>query len=198
MVKTAVVLALLLGAALAAPPPLPAIVINFESLADLESVTTQFPGITFSNATVLTAGISLNEFEFPPKSGVNVAFDDGGPITIAFASPVSVVSAAVTYLTPVTLTGYDSSLNPVAIDTSDFTSNTALSGDPGSSPNELMFVKSAAGFSKVTFAGDFFGGSLTIDDVTVPVPATLLLVAVGVAGALSWKGMCRRGAARRS
>ena len=59
-----------------------AAVIDFEILASLESVTSQFAGLTFSNSTTLTAGISLNEFDFPPHSGDNVVSDDGGPITI--------------------------------------------------------------------------------------------------------------------
>src|SRR5580700_6502590 len=68
--------------------------ISFETLPDGTpifdgtSITTQFPGLTFTNTTVISAGISLNEFEFPPHSGSNVAFDDGGPITIAFTNPV--------------------------------------------------------------------------------------------------------------
>ena len=39
--------------------------LDFESLSDLESVTNQFSGVTFANAVALTAGISLNEFDFP-------------------------------------------------------------------------------------------------------------------------------------
>jgi hypothetical protein len=66
--------------------------IDFESLADSDSVTNQFPGLTFSHTTVLTAGVSLNELEFPPHSGGNVVLDDGGPITIAFTTPQGEVS----------------------------------------------------------------------------------------------------------
>ena len=45
--------------------------LDFESLSDGDAVTNQFigEGVTFSNASILTAGVSLNEFEFPPKSG---------------------------------------------------------------------------------------------------------------------------------
>ena len=52
--------------------------IDFESLTELDSVSTQFLGLTFSNAAVLTAGSSLNEIELPPHSGLNAVFDDGG------------------------------------------------------------------------------------------------------------------------
>src|SRR5580700_9634989 len=34
--------------------------VNFDSLSDGVAVTTQFPGVTFSNAQVLTAGFSLD------------------------------------------------------------------------------------------------------------------------------------------
>ena len=63
-------------------------------IPDSTSITTQFPGLIFTNTTVITAGISLNEFEFPPHSGTNVAFDDGGPISIDFASPISSFSTS--------------------------------------------------------------------------------------------------------
>ena len=49
--------------------PVNATTIDFEGLADSDTVTTRFPGLTFTNATVLTAEISLNEFEFPPQLG---------------------------------------------------------------------------------------------------------------------------------
>src|ERR1700687_5340814 len=39
------------------------VVINFEGLSDRTAVTTQYAGLTFSNAIILTSGISLNEFE---------------------------------------------------------------------------------------------------------------------------------------
>ena len=52
------------------------ITINFERLLNGDVVTSQFPGLVFSNAMVLTAGIDLNEVEFPPHSGENVVFDN--------------------------------------------------------------------------------------------------------------------------
>jgi len=54
------------------------IVITFGSLTDSELLTTQFPALVFSNAIALTAGISLNEIDFPPHSAVSVVGDDGG------------------------------------------------------------------------------------------------------------------------
>jgi PEP-CTERM motif-containing protein len=163
------------------------LIIDFEGLADSASVTTQFPGLTFANTTVLTAGVSLNELEFPPHSGVNVVLDLGGAITIDFATPVSSVQGFFTYITPLTLTAFDAALSPVATDTSDFTSNIALSGAAGSSPNELLQVAFAGGIARVTVAGDAAGGSFTLDDLTVvpgqvAEPATTALLGLGLMG----------------
>ena len=58
---------------------------------DLEPLTAQFnaQGIVFQNAIAfktLTAFGTLNELDFPPKSGVTVVSDSGGPINGQFAS----------------------------------------------------------------------------------------------------------------
>jgi len=169
--------------------------IDFESLFDGDLVTNQFPGLTFSNATALTAGITLNEFEFPPNSGVNVVADEGGPISIAFTTPATAVSGFFTYLIPLTLTAFDAANTAVAMDTSDFNSNLVLSGDPMSLPNELLTVAFAGGISRVTIEGDPLGGSFALDDLTftqittpIPEPSTLLLFVAGIAGLLGWRG----------
>jgi hypothetical protein len=185
-----------------------ATVIDFETLADSTAITTQFPGSTFSNATVVTAGVSLNEFEFPPNSGTNVAFDDGGVITIAFDILQASVAGRFTYLVPVTLTAFDAALNPIATDVSDFSTNLALSGEPGSSPNELLQVVSALGIARVTIAGDPLGGSFTLDDLAfierpvvsqAPAPATGALLGAGliVCGAFRAARWIRRLRARQ-
>src|SRR5579872_7436665 len=96
--------------------------IDFEGFPDSTTLAAQYPGLTFSNAIILTAGISLNEFEFPPHSGVNVASDNNGPIKISFATPVSSVSGFFTYLEPLSLTAFDSGNNPVDTATSAFSS----------------------------------------------------------------------------
>lgn len=74
------------GSAQAAP-----ITISFETLSDGTFVESAFPGLTFTNALVLTAEVSFNEEELPPKSGVNVASDAGGQMQIEFATPVASV-----------------------------------------------------------------------------------------------------------
>jgi hypothetical protein len=179
-------------------------VLNFETFPDgtpiLDStpVTTQFPGLTFSNTIILTAGISLNEFEFPPRSGSNVASDNGGPITITFAAPVQSFSGYFTYGHSLTLQAFGSTNNLVASAVSRFSINEALSGATGSQPNELLQVSFSGGISKVTITGDPAGTSFTLDDMNAgnlpssvpsPVPTVtppvllVLAVLIGLIGA---------------
>lgn len=137
--------ALILTVAVAAVADVAAdtVVIDFEGLPDSTVLTSQYPGVTFTNGIVLTAGISLNEFEFPPNSGVNVASDNGGPMSIAFASPVTSFAGYFTYLEPVTVTAFDAANDQVASAASLFSDNLAClagppcSGDPGEQPKRV-------------------------------------------------------------
>jgi hypothetical protein len=175
----------LVALALAGVSPAFADLLNFEGFPDGTAITTQYPGVTFSHATVLTAGVSLNEFEFPPHSGSNVVFDDGGPMLISFGAPVTAVSGYFTYGELLTLTAFDALNNPVGSVSSAFFNNEALSGDLGSSPNEFLQLTFAGGISSVTFAADSAGGSFTLDDLTVsavPEPASLVLLLTVLAG----------------
>ena len=166
--------------------------VDFETLPDSSpiidstSITTQFPGLTFTDTTVISAGISLNEFEFPPHSGTNVAFDDGGPISIAFDSPITSFSGYFTYDEPLTLSAFDASDDQLTTATSLFSSNDALSGDTGSSPNEFLQVTSDLGISSITITGDPAGSSFVMDDVSItsaaPEPTSLFLFVTGALG----------------
>ena len=176
-------------------------VVNFDSFGDSEVLSNQIVGLTFQNSTVLTAGVSLNEFEFPPHSDFNVVVDDGGAITINFDSPVTVVSGFFTYLSQLTLDAFDSGSNLVATDLSDFASNTALSGVIGSSPNELLSVSSATGIARIVLTGDPAGFSFVMDDLTVttgdngnsvPEPGTLPLFVTAIVAAALTVGRSRR------
>lgn len=156
--------------------------INFESFADGEVLTSQVPGLAFSNAMVLSAGISLNEFEFPPSSGSNVIIAYGGALVIDFSMPVTSILVYATYAEPFTIRIYDAASTEVGSVTSLFSSNLALSGDPGSSPNEPFLLTFAAGFSSALFTGSGVGESFTLDDLTfqsasnrIPEPSTLAL-----------------------
>lgn len=171
-----------------------AVTLDFDSLSDLDAVTTQFSGLTFSNTAVLTAGISLNEFEFPPRSGANVVIDDSGAITIVFDAPQVSVGGFFTYLVPLVFTAFDAADLVVGAETSDFGSNLALSGDPGSSPNEFLGVVFAGGIKRITIEGDPAGESFTLDDFTftaritsVPGPATVILMGLGLTSLVGWR-----------
>jgi hypothetical protein len=159
--------------------------ITFEGLPDSTIITTQYRGLIFSNAIILTAGISLNEFEFPPYSGVNVLSDNGGPMSIVFSVSVSSFGAYFTYAEPLTLMAYNMHNVLVASIASPFSNNEALSGDTGSSPNEFLQLSYTGGISRIVILGDPNGGSFTMDNATytstVPEPVTSTLFATGLA-----------------
>lgn len=161
-------------------------VLTFEDLGDGEAVTTQYLGVVFSNATAAQAGVSLNEFSFPPHSGSFAVFDDGGPLSLTFMSPVSEFSAYFTYTTQLTIVAFDAANNPVVTMMSAFGNNTADGGEPGSSPNEFILF-AVSGISRITISGLPTGTSFVMDDVTfnagataVPEPTALALMALGL------------------
>ncbi|MCW5631802.1 MAG: hypothetical protein KIT17_00550 [Rubrivivax sp.] len=175
--------------------PATAAVITFDSLLDAESVTGQFAGLgaTFSNAVALRSGFSLNEFEFPPRSGDLVVSDDGGALAVLFSTPVSEVSGYFTYATAITMSAFDASNNLLGSISSIFGSNLALSGAAGASPNELLQLAFGSGISRITVAGDPAGASFVLDDfsftpvvrdVSAPGTACASLLALGILAGL--------------
>lgn len=195
LVGLVLVLSLVLGQKAIAGP------IDFESLSEFDAVTNQFAGLNFSGAVVLSAGSSLNEFEFPPVSGLNVIFDEVGPMRIDFLSPISSFSGFFTYLAPLSISAYDAGNNLLGSVSSLFASNLALSGDSGSAPNEFLQLL-FANMAYVIISGDPFGGSFTADDIeviaAVPEPATLSLLLLGLGASLSRTYRSVDKAARRS
>lgn len=179
---------LLLAAAVPVSLKAGPVVIDFEAFFDSTPVRLFYAGlgVTFVKATGITAGVSLNEFEFPPTSGVNVAFDDTGPITINFSpKPATSVAGFFTYTVPLTLLAFDSLNHQVASAQSAFSANFVSSGNP---PNESIQLTFAGGISRVTIAGDPSGSSFTLDDLTftpitaVPEPGTFpFLIGAGIA-----------------
>ncbi len=170
------ILLVLLSAHLSAPAA--TLTLDFDTLDDGTALSSQFPGVTFANAVVLTAGLSLNEFDFPPASGPNVIADVGGPITIWFSRPVVEFGGAFTYIEPVTIAAYG--VGDLLLDTaiSTWSVNTALGGVPGSAPNEQLRV-AAPGIVRVYITGNDLGASFTADNLfaaEVPEPGTGLLL----------------------
>ncbi|MBM3765169.1 MAG: hypothetical protein FJW32_07230 [Acidobacteria bacterium] len=161
------------------------ITIDFEGLADDSAITTEFAGLTFSNTRALTAGITLNDLEFPPRSGSNVAGDIGGPIDINFTIPVLNFSGYFTYSTALTLTAFDALNQVVGSTNSAFSANTVSSQN---TPNERLQLSFAGGIARVTLAGGVSGSTFTLDDLElttpdsaeIPEPATWLLVAAAL------------------
>ena len=167
--------------------------ITFDDLVDDFAtgvvVDTQYAGFQFSNTLALTAGLTLNEIEFPPHSGAVVASDAGGPITIVFSESFDVISAFFTYMQMITLTAYDAADVQIGQAVSLYASNLADgSGDAGSSPNELLEIVATGPIARLVIQGDTAGGSFTMDDFTarsagvgIPEPASLLVVGMGLA-----------------
>ena len=159
------------------------VVYGFEGFSDGDALTTQYKGLTFSNAVVATAGVSLDEFEAPPHSGVNVVEDSIGPISIQFSSPVAGFGGYFNYSVPLTLTAFNAGGQEIGAETSLFSDNFALSGDPGSHSNEFLQVLDPSGLSSVTITGAPGGGSFTLDDATVTpaaVPEVSTVVSTGL------------------
>lgn len=156
--------------------------VDFESFSDDTVLTNQIAGLTFTNTHVWSAGLSLNELEFPPHSGSNVAVDSGGPIFIDFSSSVLSFSGFFTYSTSLALTAFNGGLTVGTVNSSS-ASNFVSSGN---SPNEFLQVSFAGGITRVRIAADPNGSSLTLDDATVttsasavPEPSSGLLLATG-------------------
>ena len=175
--------------------------IDFEGLPDSTLITTQYPGLVFSDTEILTAGISLNEFDFPPHSGVNVAGDDGGPVTIQFLTPVTQVGAYFTYTQPLSLAALDTSNHTMTAD-SMHSANYVSSGNP---PNEFISFSDALGITQLTIKGNPMGGSFVMDDLsftllshptTVPEPSAFLGLAMGLGVLCATKAASRKRQAR--
>jgi hypothetical protein len=158
------------------------VTINFEGFADGTVITTQYTGLGFLNATIATAGVSLDELDFPPHSGVNVVFDNGGPTTIDFSNPISQFSAYFTYSTALTVQGFNASNLLLQTANSLFSQNFVSSGN---SPNELISLNTD-GISSVVITGNPAGNSFVMDDLTF---GTSVMVSEPVASLYMFVGL---------
>lgn len=159
--------------------------IDFEDLLDGDVPVSFLDGVGNENGMVVTAGLSLNEFEFPPNSGQNALLDAQGPVTFSFSAGIAAIALRVTYNERVMLELLDASLVTLGVVTSTFENNTLMSGQSGSAPNELLEFNSGQQIFFARLLGSAAGGSFVVDDLqittTVPEPSTATLAAAGLA-----------------
>lgn len=197
-----VVVPVVLVALLTLPAAGEALPLDFESVEDVFGtgtvVDTQFAadGVLFSNTLALTAGISLNEFDYPPRSGATAVRDSGGGLTIDFTKAFYGVEAYFTYDVPVTLQAFDASGALLAQAMSAFSSN--LASNPAASPNERIGLVASVAIARVIVTGDALGDLFVMDDFNAfaapptpaPEPSAAVLALLGLAAA--WRVRRRR------
>jgi hypothetical protein len=146
-----------------------ALTLDFEDLPEETFVTDQYLslGVSFEHAIILTAGVNLDDYDYPPHSGSNVLSDSGGPVMMTFSTPMAYFSLHTTYGLPLTISilGTDGGL--LEEFSSAFSSNGLVSGDPGSQPNELIAYTRESGIGAVVIAGASSGGSFVLDDLSI-------------------------------
>lgn len=177
---------LLTAGLLAVTLPADATTIGFDDLAARSSVGEQYAGLLFERAQVLEVG-DINEFEFPPRSGRQVAATTGEYIRITFLTLVTDFSVHFTYRAPLYIDIFDRDGHLIGSARSSFDNNTALSGDAGSSPNEQFSTFRRAGIGSVLITDHASARSFVLDDLeasqrSLPEPAMLPLLALGLLG----------------
>lgn len=163
--------------------------LDFEDLTDLVSVGDFYAseGVHFTEAISLTAGFSLNEFDFPPSSGVMAIGDDWGPMEITFDEDAENIFANFTYAVGLTLSAYD--VNDALLGTV----SSLFSDNYGST--EVISL-GLSNVRRLVIEGDQSGNSFIMDDFNfelnsapVPEPSTILLFGIGILGVC---GMSRK------
>jgi len=187
--RSAVLVAAL--ALIATPVAAAPILIDFDTLTEGDTPGL-LSGVTFDSAMVLTAGVSLNEIEFPPNSGLNVVFNLLSELRLDFTDGVSNVGGYFTYVGALTLSAFDASNNLLGVATSLHNENYATSGNPA---NELLQIASTTAIAYVTIGSAAGPGTFVLDDLSfevaedgggntdpnppVPEPATVTLMLLG-------------------
>jgi hypothetical protein len=135
--------------------------IDFENLAEGLPIDNQLSGLSFSNAVIIQSVVSLNEGEYPPRSGVKVISDIGGPISIILAKPVETFQGYFTHEATVSLRAFDISGSVIDETTANIDNRTGS----GRAPNEFLYVSSSRGISRIVIQGAPEGSSFTLDDI---------------------------------
>ena len=130
---------------------------DFESLPEGQPASTRVPGLSFTNATVLQAAASLNEVEYPPRSGKQVVCDVGGPMSISFTSPITSLGGFFTHQKSITI-------QALSITGATLATTTSSNGALGSSESLQLNWNGPA--TKVVIKSDAAGSSFTLDDLS--------------------------------
>jgi PEP-CTERM motif len=167
-------------------------VIGFDNVPEGTIATSQYTGVVFSGASVLTENSELNP-AFPPKSDPNVVYDYlNGTITLDFTVPVSEIGAYVTGNFSITESIYDGA---TLLGTTATGGANATGAGTGLDPNIFLDLSSMENITSAVFTNNQGGASntFTLDDVTVvsstgiitngvPEPSTWALMGLGFAG----------------
>ena len=163
MILTTVRVLCLVGAAFAAPGLFGDILVDFEGFSGGDTgtgvnLTSQYAGLTFSNAAILAEAVSFTNPPFLPHSGVAMGTDVGAPVVITLhpaviGSPVNGFSGYFTYLTRLTIKAFDASNNQIGpTKISQFTEN-SNDGFGVDAPNELISL-AANDIRSIQISGD--------------------------------------------
>jgi len=180
------------------------ITLDFEGVSDSSAANTLYSGlgITFSGGVVLVSGAfggSLNELEFPPRSGAGVFLNDSNTTTITFATPITSFQGFFTYGGPLTLNFYDGGNNLLTSVLSAYSANLALSGDVGSLPNEELtsaILSNAMRLDILVPNADFTLDELSVTTANnttgIPEPNSASLIVAAAAAATIWRRFAGR------
>lgn len=180
LVRLSFGLALAAAVANAAAAP---VLLDFESLPDGPLGGSEFvaQGVaTVQGALALSAGFSLNEFDFPPHSG-GMALGNAAPagaVELLFSEPIGELSAWFTYSAPLSISSYAADGTLMGTVLSLFGSNVGAS-------ERIDFGFMNVARVVIASAGDYILDDLQFSGVTsgVPEPSSAALGALALAAA---------------